>query len=73
MNRFRRPSRSERWPKNNAPATSPSRYTEALPVTTTAGRFSDSGLVSNAAIELTTVISRPSSTQATPSAATNLV
>src|SRR4051794_26830075 len=74
MNSLRRPHASDRRPKMSAPKTSPSRYT--VPVarpTELEDMWRAWGSLSVAAIELATVISRPSRTQATPSAMTSLV
>src|SRR4051794_38365150 len=74
MNSLRRPHASDRRPKMSAPKTSPSRDT--VPVarpTELEDMWRAWGSLSVAAIELATVISRPSRTQATPSAMTSLV
>ena len=70
MNRLRRPSLSDRRPKNSAPTTSPARYTVAIRPTAADDSPSVSGWVSVSATALATVISSPSRIQATPSATT---
>ena len=72
-NRLRRPSRSERRPKNSAPMTSPIRYHQAMSATLPADMFSVLCNVRSGPTMLAMVISRPSRIQATPSAITSLV
>ena len=70
MNRFRPPSLSESLPKNSAPITSPTRYQVAMSADCAAVRFSVLFWVRSATTLAAIVISRPSRTQATPSATT---
>src|SRR5580704_15175709 len=71
--RFRRPNESDNRPKTRAPTTSPTRYTVAIEPTAADERWRVFESVSTPATELARVISRPSSTQAVPSARTSLV
>ena len=73
MNRFRRPSLSESWPKNSAPITSPIRYQVAMSATAPADMFMVLLSVRSGPTLLEIVISRPSRIHATPSAITILV
>src|ERR1700756_5117661 len=73
MNRLRRPSLSDNWPKNNAPITSPMRYQVAMSAAELAESPSEVFSVRSGLTLLAIVISSPSSTHATPSAVTSLV
>src|SRR5438132_8272002 len=73
MNRFRRPSLSDSWPKNRAPMTSPIRYQVAMSATAPADMFSVLWSVRSGPTLLAIVISRPSRIHATPRAITILV
>ena len=73
MNRFRRPSLSDRWPKTSAPMTSPIRYQVAMSATAPADMFSVLLSVRSGPTLLAIVISRPSRIHATPSAITSRV
>ena len=73
MNRFLRPSLSDSWPKNSAPMTSPIRYQVAMSATELADMFSVFFWSRYGPTLLAIVISRPSRTQATPSATTSRV
>src|ERR1700728_4443756 len=73
MKRFLRPSRSESWPKNSAPMTSPIRYHQAMSATAPAPRFSVLCRVRSGPTLAAMVISRPSRIHAMPSATTSLV
>src|SRR6476619_1849685 len=70
MKRLRRPSLSESRPKNNAPTTSPARYTDATSPAAVEDSPSVSGWVRTSVTELATVISSPSRIHATPRAIT---
>src|SRR5580704_13450553 len=71
--RFRRPNESDNRPKIRAPTTSPTRYTVAIEPTAADERWRVFESVRTPATEPARVISRPSSTQAVPSARTSLV
>src|ERR1700722_18889440 len=73
MNRLRRPSLSDSWPKNSAPMTSPMRYQVAMSATELADSPRAALWVRSGPTFAAIVISSPSRTQATPSALTNLV
>ena len=73
MNRFFRPSLSDSCPKNRAPMTWPIRYQVAMSATALADMCKVLPNVRSGPTLLAMVISRPSRTQATPSAITSLV
>src|ERR1700742_361064 len=73
MNRLRRPSLSDSRPKNSAPMISPIRYQEAMLPACEVLRWSVALSVRSGTTLAAIVISRPSRTQATPSAMINRV